>query len=107
MICKKCHKKMKEIKVNVEGAKLSSKAFECSKCGDLQFDRESGLKVVKELEKKKKSCPLNIEQKITKLSYDRLGFYFNKDIVRCLDLKPGEKVHLTVLDKKNLLINRN
>lgn len=107
MMCKKCKKTMKKIKVNVAGAKLSAKGWECPKCGDLEFDRESGLKVVEELEKKRKACPLNIEQKITKLSYDRLGFYFNKDVVRCLGLKAGEKIHMTVLDKNNLLINRD
>ena len=98
---------MEEIRVNVQGAGLSAKGWECPKCGDIKFDKESGLKVIEELEKKKLNCPLNMEQKITKLSYNRLGFYFNRDIVRCLDLKPGEKVFLTILDKNNILINRH
>lgn len=97
---------MHEIKVNVEGAKLSATGWECKICGNIKFDTESGLKIVEELEQKKMQFPLNIEQKLTKLSYERLGFYFNRDIVRCLDLKQGEKIYLTVLDKKHLLINR-
>ena len=48
----------------------------------------SSQKVVQEL----RETPLKIRQKIVKLSQDRLGIYFNNNVVRSLDLKKGEEI---------------
>jgi hypothetical protein len=51
-----------------------------------------------------RETPLKIKQKIVKLSQDRLGIYFNKNIVRSLNLKKGEEIYLSVPDKKHIVI---
>jgi hypothetical protein len=56
------------------------------------------------LEKLKES-PLRIKQKVIKLSQDRLGMYFNRDIVRTLDLKPGEDIYVSVPNKKQFVVD--
>jgi hypothetical protein len=47
---------------------------------------------------------LNIKQKIVKLSQDRLGIYFNKNVVRSLHLKKGEDIFVSVPDKKHIVL---
>jgi hypothetical protein len=56
-------------------------------------------------ELKIKETPLKIKQKIVKLSGDRLGFYFNQNIVRILNLKCGEEVVVSIPDNRHILIN--
>lgn len=102
--CNECGSEMEKIKVKVEGAKTKAVAYECKGCNNIEFDKESGMKVVKEIEEKEK-IPLTIHQKIVKLSHDRLGTYFNKNIVRSLDLKAGKDIYVSVPDKKKMIIS--
>jgi hypothetical protein len=107
MNCKKCGGKLKKFKVEVEDSDLGSEGFECVKCGELFFDEEKSKKIVNDLKRKEflKELPaLSIKQKVIKLSKDRLGFYFNKDIIRCTNLKAGEPVEVRLLDKKHILV---
>ncbi|HIH21371.1 MAG: hypothetical protein J4478_00535 [Candidatus Diapherotrites archaeon] len=107
MKCKKCGGRLKKFKVEVEGSDLHSEGFECVKCGELFFDEEKSRKVVADLRKREflEELPaLSIKQKVVKLSKDRLGFYFNKDIARCVNLKPGGEIEVRLLDKKRILV---
>lgn len=99
--CPKCDRRMKKVKVSIGDAKNKAVSYQCA-CGHFEFDRPSSKKVVKELQEKE--CALNIQQKIIKLSRDRLGIYINSDIVRCLDLKSGQDVYTTVPDKNTIVI---
>jgi hypothetical protein len=47
---------------------------------------------------------LKIKQNIIKLSQDRLGIYFNANIIRSLGLKKGEEIYLSVPDKGHILL---
>lgn len=105
IICEECGKEMKKGDVEVEGAKSKSIGYFCKKCGNFEFDKQSAKKVINEL--KAKETPLNIEQKIIKLSHNRMGIYFNKDLIRSLNLKHGEKIYLSVPDKKHIILNLN
>ncbi len=87
--------------VEIEGAENKAVSYQCD-CGYVEFEKESVIKVVKEL--KLKESPLKIKQKIVKLSGNRLGFYFNQHIVRSLNLKAGEEVYLSVPDKKHIVL---
>ncbi len=102
-ICQDCGAKMRHVKVKVEGARSKALAYDCPKCGNLEFDKESGIKVVEELKHKEES-PLMIYQKIVKLSHNRLGTYFNKNIIKSLNLKGGEEIKVSVPDKKHIII---
>ena len=107
MNCEKCDGSLKKFKVEVEDSDLSSEGFECVKCGELFFNKEKGKEIVADLKRKEmlEELPvLSIKQKIIKLSKDRIGFYFNKDIVRCAGLKAGEPVEVRLLDKKRILV---
>ena len=92
---------MEKVVVEVEGAENKAVSYQCG-CGYVEFEKESAAKVVKEL--KLKESPLKIKQKIVKLSGNRLGFYFNQNIVRSLNLKAGEEVYLSVPDKKHIVL---
>ncbi len=102
MKCPKCGKEMKNVAVSVEGAKQKVKSHQCS-CDYFEFEPESISKLVAEL--KVKESPLVIEQKIIKLSGARLGIYFNKNIIKSLNLRSGEIVRLSVPDRKHILMN--
>lgn len=107
MKCKKCGGRLARFKVDVEDSDLPSEGFECRKCGELLFDEEKSRAVVENLKKKEllRELPvLSIKQKVIKLSKNRLGFYFNKDIARCTNLKGGEPIEVRVLDKKRILV---
>lgn len=91
---------MKKINVKVQGANTKAVSYQCKKCDYFEFDKESSLKVVEEL----RDTPLKIKQKIVKLSQDRLGIYFNNNIVRSLDLQKGEDIYLSVPDKKHIVL---
>lgn len=101
MKCKKCGKKMEKVLVEIEGAENKAVSYQCAS-GHVEFEKESATKVVKEL--KMKESPLKIKQKIVKLSSNRLGFYFNQNIVRSLNLKAGEEVYISVPDKKHIIL---
>ncbi|MBU2638779.1 MAG: hypothetical protein KJ955_07435 [Nanoarchaeota archaeon] len=100
MNCSKCKIRLKEVKVKVYGAKNKVLSYQCPKCHYFEFEPESSKKVVEEL----RETPLKIKQNIIKLSQDRLGIYFNVNIVRSLGLKKGEEVLLSVPDKKHILL---
>lgn len=102
-ICPKCKLRLKEIEVSVEGASGKVKSYQCRKCGYLEFDKKTGKKVIEEL--KERAGAISIKQKIIKISHDRLGTYFNENIVRSLELKGGEEIYVTAPDKKTILIS--
>ena len=103
MKCPECGHNLRKVKVSVEGAASEVISYQCPKCGYFSFEKESAKKVVEEL--KKKESPLEIKQRIIKLSKGRLGIYFNRDIARSLDLKAGEEVYVAVPDKKHLVLS--
>lgn len=103
MKCKKCKTEMEKVNVNVEEASQEVLSFQCNKCGYVEFDQESANKAILEL--KLKETPLKIKQKIIKLSKDRLGTYFNSNIIRSLNLKSGEYIYVSVPDKKHIIIS--
>lgn len=86
--------------IKVAGAKTKALSYQCSKCKYFEFEPESSKKVIHEL----RETPLKIKQKIVKLSQDRLGIYFNKNIVRSLNLKKGEEIYVSVPDKKHIVL---
>jgi hypothetical protein len=100
-ICPECKKKMRQIRVEVEGAETSAIGYRCDNCNNLEFDKKTGMNVVKELEEKE---VLSIQQKLVNLSHGRIGTYFNKNIIRSLNLKAGMDIHVTVPDRKHMVI---
>ncbi len=104
MECPNCKTEMQKVMVKVGGAREEVVSFQCRKCKQIDFEPESARRVVQEL--KMKETPLKIKQKIIKLSKDRLGTYFNSNVVRSLGLKPGEEVYVSVPDKKHIIISR-
>jgi len=105
MRCPKCSSNLKKVEVNIEEAKQKAISYQCTKCDYFEFEEKSAAKVVKEL--KSKETPLRIRQKIIKISKDRLGIYFNKNIVESLELKAGEEVHISVPDKDHIILKIN
>lgn len=53
---------------------------------------------------KTKEAVLKIKQRIIKLSQDRLGIYFNNNVVRSLGIRGGEEVYLSVPDRKHIVV---
>ncbi len=102
MICPSCKSKLKKVKVNVEDAKTKVISYQCPNCGYYTFEPSSSIQVLREI--KEKESPLKIKQKIIKLSKDRLGIYFNQDIIRSLNLKSGEDILIYVPDKKRIVL---
>jgi len=100
MNCPQCIAELRKVKVNVFGAKNKVLSYQCPKCAYFAFEPESSKKVIEELKK----TPLKIKQKIVKLSKDRLGMYFNSNIVRSLELKKGEEIFISVPDKKHIVL---
>lgn len=94
---------MKEVKVKIQDANSPVTSYQCGKCGYFDFEERSINKAIDEI--KTKEAPLKIKQKIIKLSRDRLGMYINRDIARCLNLKGGEEVYVSVPDKKHIVVN--
>jgi len=103
MKCPECNSELKKVEVKVEDATTSAVSYQCKKCGYFAFEQESTKKVIEEL--KAKETPLNIKQKIVKISKDRLGIYFNRDVVRSLNLQSGRDVFVTVPDKDHIILN--
>ena len=102
MKCPKCNSNFRKVEVSVEGAEQKAISYQCTKCDYVEFEEKSAAKVVHEL--KSKETTLKIKQKIIKLSQDRLGMYFNKNIVESLDLKAGEEVQVSVPDKNHIIL---
>ncbi len=99
MKCPKCGSKLNEIKVEVEGAAKKVTSFQCPKCDYFIFEEKSAKEVIEELK-----SPLTIKQKVIKLSQDRLGIYFNRDVIRSLKLRAGEEIYIAVPDKKHIIL---
>jgi len=103
MKCPNCNHKIEKINVEVEGAESKVTSYQCPSCDYLEFEKESATKVIEEI--KAKETPLKIKQKIVKISKGRLGMYFNRDVVRSLNLKSGKEVYVSVPDKKHIVLN--
>lgn len=100
MKCPKCHSSLRKVEVSVYGAKNKATSYQCSKCDHYEFEPISSRKVVEEL----RETPLKIKQKVIKLSQDRLGIYFNNNVVRSLGIRKGEDVYLSVPDRKHIVL---
>jgi len=100
MKCPKCSSELKKVEVKVQGAKSKAVSYQCPDCDYFEFEPVSSEKVVQEL----RETPLKIKQKIVKLSQDRLGIYFNSNIVRSLDLKKGKDIYASIPDKKHIVL---
>ena len=103
MRCPKCSSDLKKVEVEIEDAKTPAISYQCPKCDYYSFEPQSTLKIIKEL--KEKETPLKIKQKIIKLSQDRLGMYFSKDIVESLNLQSGKEVFVSVPDKNKIVLD--
>ena len=100
--CPKCNSKLKKVKVKIQDAEEPVTSYQCAKCDYFEFDTKSMSKAIQTI--KVKETPLLIKQKVIKLSKDRLGMYFNRDIARSLELKAGNDVYVSVPDKEHILI---
>jgi len=101
MKCPECNSNLRKVEVNVHGAKTKATSYQCPKCDYFEFEPESSRKVIEEL----REAPLRIRQKIIKLSQNRLGIYFNNNVVRSLNLESGKEVYLSVPDKKHIVLD--
>ncbi len=98
--CPKCRNSLKKVEVRVHGAQNKAVSYQCPKCDYFEFERDSSQRVIEELHE----TPLKIKQNIIKLSQDRLGIYFNQNIVRSLHLENGEEIYLSVPDKRHIVM---
>ncbi|MEK6936224.1 MAG: hypothetical protein AABW67_05530 [Nanoarchaeota archaeon] len=103
LTCPKCNSDLKKVEVEIEDAKTPAVSFQCSKCDYYSFEPQSTMEIIKEL--KEKETPLKIKQKIIKLSQDRLGMYFSKDIVESLNLQSGKEVLVSVPNKNKIVLD--
>ena len=106
MKCPTCASNLRKVRVAFEGAKQRALSYQCSNpdCLYFEFEEESSKRVIAEL--KAKEMRLKIKQKIVKLSKGRLGTYFNANIVRSINLKPGEDIYVSVPDKNRIILSR-
>jgi len=102
-ICPNCESKLKKIKVEIEDAETKVVSYQCSNCGYFTFEPTTTLKVIEEI--KAKEPPLKIKQKIIKLSKNRLGMYFNKDVIESLRLKSGEEILVSIPNKRKVVLD--
>jgi hypothetical protein len=93
---------MKEVSVKIQDADSPVISYQCGKCGYFSFEDKSMKKAIAEI--RTKEIPLKIKQKIIRLSHNRLGMYFNRDVARSLDLKGGEDIYVSVPDKKHFVV---
>ena len=100
MTCPKCESSIKKVKVKVAGAENKAISYQCSKCDYFEFEPLSSKKVIEEL----RETPLKIKQKIVKISQDRLGIYFNNNVIRSLNLKKGEDIYLSIPDRNHIIL---
>jgi hypothetical protein len=103
MKCPKCNSDLKKVEVEIEDAKTLAISYQCSKCDYYSFEPQSTMKIINEL--KEKETPLKIKQKIIKLSQDRLGMYFSKDIIESLNLQSGKEVFVSVPNKNKIVLD--
>jgi beta-lactamase class D len=103
MICPECNKKLEKIEVNIEDAETTAISYQCPNCDHFNFEPESTMKIINEL--KEKESPLKMKQKIIKLSKDRLGMYFNQDLINSLDLRSGEDIFISVPNNKRIVLD--
>ena len=103
MKCPKCKSEMEKVNVSIEDTNHDVVSFQCNECDYVEFEQESANRAILEL--KIKETPLKIKQKIVKLSKDRLGTYFNSNIIRSLNLKSGEEIYVSIPDKKHIVIS--
>lgn len=100
MECPNCKSKLREVKISIHGAESKAISYQCPKCDYFEVEQKSAIKLVDEL----RETHLKIKQKIVKLSQDRLGLYFNRDVIRSLSLKNGEDIYVSVPDKKHIVL---
>ncbi len=103
MKCPICNSELRKVEVEIEDAKTPAISYQCKDCDYYSFEHESTMRIIEEI--KQKEAPLKIKQKIIKLSQDRLGMYFNKDVIDCLDLKSGEDVLVSIPNKKRIVLD--
>jgi len=101
--CPKCNSELKKIEVDIEDAETPAISYQCSKCDYYSFEPQSTMKIIKEL--KEKESPLKIKQKIIKLSQDRLGMYFSKDVIESLNLQSGKEVFVSIPNKNKIVLD--
>ena len=101
--CPNCKSELKKVKIKIEDAETKAISYQCKDCDYYSFEPESTMKIIGEI--KQKESPLKIKQKIIKLSQDRLGLYFNKDVIDCLNLKSGEEVFVSVPNNKRIVLD--
>lgn len=102
LMCPQCNHNLRKIPVRVQDAHTQAISYQCGHCGYFEFEDASINTVLNEL--RENESPLKIKQKVVKLSQDRLGMYFNNNVVRSLNLKPGEEIYVSVPDKKHIII---
>lgn len=100
--CPNCRSKLRKVRVKIEDAETKAISYQCPVCDFFSFEPETTLKIIEEI--KRKESPLKIRQKIIKLSKDRLGIYFSKDVIESLKLKSGEEILVSVPDKKKVVL---
>jgi len=103
MNCPNCKSELKKVEVEIEDAETKVISQQCPECDYFTFEPETTMKIIEEL--KTKESPLKIKQKIIKLSKDRLGMYFSKDIVESLKLKSGEEILVSIPNEKKVVLD--
>lgn len=103
MKCPKCNSELRKVEVEIEDAKTPAISYQCENCEYYSFEPESTMKIIKEI--KEKEANLKIRQKIIKISQDRLGMYFSKDVVESLNLKSGEDILVSIPNKKRIILD--
>ena len=98
--CPECNSELRKVDVRIYGAKNKALSHQCTKCDYFEFEKDSSKKVMEELHKN----ALKIKHKIVKLSGERLGMYFNNNIVRSLSLKKGNFLYVSVPDEKHIVL---
>lgn len=100
MKCQQCNSSLEKVEVKVQGAMSKVTSYQCPRCDYFEFEPVSSQKVIAEL----RETPLKIKQRVIKLSQDRLGIYFNNNVVRSLGIRGGEEVYLSVPDRKHIVV---
>ncbi len=102
MKCPECGSALKKVDVDIEDASRPVVSYQCPKCDYFSFDKKSMKRAIDEI--RAKESALRISQKIIKLSKDRLGMYFNKNVVESLNLEAGKEIYVYVPDKEHIIL---
>lgn len=102
MKCPECSSLLKKVNVDIEDVSKPVVSYQCPKCDYFLFDKKSMKQAIGEV--RQKESALRISQRIIKLSKDRLGMYFNKNIVESLNLEAGKEVYVFVPDKDHIVL---